>query len=282
MIQNTDQYDILIVDDTPDSLGLLNRILEERGYRVRAATNGRHALKAVEVRLPDLILLDVKMPEMDGYEVCRRLKANEQSRNVPVIFISAYGEIAEKVHGFKVGAVDFITKPYEEQEVLARVQTHLRLRELTERLEEKVSQRTEKLAAANKALKALLDQREIEKESIEQTMVANFKRFVFPYLEELDRLKPGDDAKPYVNIIRTNVEKLISPISSRLSGVYQDFTPAEMKVADLIRQGKSTKSIAKQLNTSPRTVEKHRNNIRKKLGILNKKVNLSTYLKSLS
>ena len=110
MTQKTDKYDILIVDDARDSLELLNRILEERGYRVRPANSGRLALKSVAARLPDLILLDVKMPEMDGFEVCRRLKADEHSRNVPVIFISAYGETAGKVHGFKSGAVDFINE----------------------------------------------------------------------------------------------------------------------------------------------------------------------------
>jgi signal transduction histidine kinase len=162
MVLNTDQYDILIVDDTPDSLRLLGRILEEHGYRVRAASNGRHALKSVEARLPDLILLDVKMPEMDGYEVCRCLKANEQSRNVAVIFISAYSETAEKVRGFKVGAVDFITKPYEEQEVLARVQTHLRLRELTEHLEQLVLDRTKELDEYRKHLEELVEKRTAE------------------------------------------------------------------------------------------------------------------------
>ncbi|MGD9009890.1 MAG: response regulator, partial [Desulfobacteraceae bacterium] len=121
LIQKTDQYNILIVDDTLDSLELLGRILEAQGYRVRPAPNGRLALKSVSARLPDLILLDVKMPEMDGYEVCRRLKSNEKSRNVPVIFISAHGEMAKKVEGFKAGGVDFITKPFEREEVLARV-----------------------------------------------------------------------------------------------------------------------------------------------------------------
>jgi DNA-binding response OmpR family regulator len=172
-IQNPDQYDILIVDDTPDNLGLLTSILEDHNYRVRAATTGRHALKAVEARLPDLILLDVKMPEMDGYEVCRRLKANEQSRNVPVIFISAYGEIAEKVYGFKIGAVDFITKPYEEQEVLARVQTHLRLRELTEHLEQKVTQRTGELTHANRQLRQQILERERAQEALSQEAEIN-------------------------------------------------------------------------------------------------------------
>jgi PAS domain S-box-containing protein len=145
LIQNIDQYDILIVDDTPESRELLGRILEEHGYRVRPAPNGRLALESVAARLPDLILLDVKMPEMDGYEVCRRLKSNEKSRNVPVIFISAHGETAKKVEGFKAGGVDFITKPFEREEVLARVEIQLRLHELTEHLEQLVNRRTRQL-----------------------------------------------------------------------------------------------------------------------------------------
>jgi signal transduction histidine kinase len=145
LIQKTDQYNILIVDDTLHSLELLGRILEAQGYRVRPAPNGRLALKSVSARLPDLILLDVKMPEMDGYEVCRRLKSNEKSRNVPVIFISAHGEMAKKVEGFKAGGVDFITKPFEREEVLARVDIQLHLHELTEHLEQLVERRTRQL-----------------------------------------------------------------------------------------------------------------------------------------
>ncbi|MGD9200432.1 MAG: response regulator [Chitinispirillia bacterium] len=166
VIQNSDQYDILIVDDAPDSLVLLNRILEERGYRVRAATNGSHALKAIEARLPDLILLDVKMPVMDGYEICRRLKSDDRSREVPVIFISALGETAKKVEGFKAGGVDYITKPFETEEVLARVSVHLRLRELTERLEQKVTERTIALKATNEKLQHELAERKRADEEI--------------------------------------------------------------------------------------------------------------------
>ena len=135
---------------------------------------------------------------------------------------------------------------------------------------------------ANEALKALLDQREIEKKSIEQSMVTNLKRFVFPYLEDLERQNNANDRKAYVNIIRKNIEQLISPVSKSLSGAYLDLTPTEIKIADLIQQGKSTKSIAAALNTSISTVEKHRNKIRNKLGILKKKVNLHTYLNSLT
>ena len=169
MVQNTDQYEILIVDDTRDSLELLNRILEERGYRVRPASDGRLALISVAAKLPDLILLDVKMPEMDGFEVCRRLKLDEYSRKVPVIFISALGDTAKKVEGFKVGAVDFITKPFEAEEVMARVETHLQLNELTERLEQKVAERTEALHSANAKLQHELAERKQAEAALRQS-----------------------------------------------------------------------------------------------------------------
>jgi two-component system sensor histidine kinase/response regulator len=166
MVQNTEQYEILIVDDTPDSLELLRRLLKEFGYRVRPAANGRHALKSVAARLPDLILLDVKMPGMDGYEVCRRLKSREHSRNVPVIFISAYGETANKVEGFRAGGVDYIAKPFEREEVLARVESHLRLGKLTEHLEQEVSQRTAELTLANQRLRQQIAERKVIEEAL--------------------------------------------------------------------------------------------------------------------
>ena len=166
MIQHREQYDILIVDDTPDNLKILNRMLKERGYRVRPATNGRHALKSVAARRPDLILLDVKMPGMDGYEVCRRLKSDEHSRHVPVIFISALGETAQKVEGLKAGGVDYITQPFETAEVMARVEIHLQLHELTEQLEQKVTERTEELRAANTQLQRELSERKKAEERL--------------------------------------------------------------------------------------------------------------------
>jgi putative nucleotidyltransferase with HDIG domain len=119
--------EILIVDDISANLQVLAAVLVEGGYKVRPANNGRMALNAVRAALPDLILLDIKMPEMDGYEVCRRLKADVHSRNIPVIFISALNGTDEKLLGFEAGAVDFLTKPFQPQEVLARVNAHLAL-----------------------------------------------------------------------------------------------------------------------------------------------------------
>jgi FixJ family two-component response regulator len=210
------------------------------------------------------------------------MKTDQILRKIPIIFISAPAGLDQKVKAFELGAVDFIAKPVQPEEVLVRVRTHLRLQGLIGHLEERVRRQTENAAGVNQALKALLDQREMEKRSIEQTMVANLKRYVFPYLDELDRLRIGKDVKSILGVIRANIEQLIAPVSKRLSGAYLDLTPTEIKVADLIRQNKRTKCIAERLNTSSSTVEKHRNKIRKKLNILHKKVNLTTYLNSLS
>lgn len=119
---------ILVVDDTPANLRLLVGMLKEHGYKVRPVPSGELALKAVEISPPDLILLDVTMPELDGFEVLRRLQENPASREIPVIFVSALGETDDKVRGFRAGGVDYITKPFQFEEVEARVRVHLELR----------------------------------------------------------------------------------------------------------------------------------------------------------
>lgn len=121
----TFKADILVVDDTPENLKLLSAILTESGYKVRPVTNGQRALDAVEMNPPDVILLDILMPEMDGYEVCRRLKQSRNSRDIPVIFLTALNDPASQVKGFEVGAFDYITKPFDEQTVLARIENQL-------------------------------------------------------------------------------------------------------------------------------------------------------------
>src|SRR5215475_13270548 len=130
------QKSIVIVDDTPENLRLLTQILSEQGYRVRSAPNGERALATVRKERPDLILLDIVMPEMDGYEVCRQLKADPERQDIPVIFISALNEVFDKVTAFSIGAVDYITKPFQIEEVLARVHTHLALEGMRQKLTE--------------------------------------------------------------------------------------------------------------------------------------------------
>jgi len=118
---------ILIVDDTPENLSILRKLLTDHGYQVRPALNGEIALKAVDTQPPDLILLDIMMPGMDGYEMCRILKSNEKTSQIPIIFISALTEVEGILKAFHSGGVDYITKPFRSEEVLARVQTHLEL-----------------------------------------------------------------------------------------------------------------------------------------------------------
>ncbi len=133
-----DGPNILIVDDTPANLRLLSGILKEEGYKVRPAPSGPLALSAAQNSAPDLILLDINMPEMDGYEVCRQLKADKELARVPVIFLSALSETEDKLKAFEAGGVDYITKPFQYEEVRARVETHLRIRRLQVELEDKI------------------------------------------------------------------------------------------------------------------------------------------------
>ena len=128
---------ILIVDDLPANLGVLLGVLEEAGYEVLVATSGERALTRLAYIQPDLILLDVNMPGLDGYETCRRLKADARWREVPVLFLTAQDDAADKLRGFEAGAVDYITKPLHAEEVLARVRAHLQIRALQRTLAEK-------------------------------------------------------------------------------------------------------------------------------------------------
>ena len=135
---------ILLVDDTPTNLEILVDYFADSGFDVSVATNGEKALKQIEANPPDLILLDVMMPGIDGFETCRRIKANEKIHDIPVIFMTALSETADKLKGFQAGAVDYVTKPLQQEEVLARVNTHLSLRRMQQQLEEKERQ-TERL-----------------------------------------------------------------------------------------------------------------------------------------
>lgn len=145
---------ILVVDDTPDNLRLLSAMLTEQGYTVRKAISGQMALMAVQAALPDLILLDINMPGMNGYEVCTQLKAGEQTRDVPVIFISALDEVLDKVKAFAVGGADYITKPVQAQEVIARIENQLTLVRQRSSLQERTLQLEQEIKERKRAQEA--------------------------------------------------------------------------------------------------------------------------------
>lgn len=148
---------VLLVDDMQANLSLLMRLLAENGYKVHAANSGMAALQFIDKMVPDIVLLDIRMPDMDGYEVCRRLKADERMKNVPVIFISAMDASWDKVRAFSVGAVDYVVKPVDEQEVLARVDTQVSLWSLRRNLERRVEERTAQLQTNQILLQSIID-----------------------------------------------------------------------------------------------------------------------------
>jgi signal transduction histidine kinase len=172
--------DILIIDDTPENLNLLSTMLTDQGYKVRSVTKGSTGLRGAQAASPDLILLDVNMPQMNGYEVCQHLKGDERTREIPVIFISALGDALDKVKAFSVGGVDYITKPFQVEEVLARIENHLTIRRLSQQLQQQnvqlseqniqLSQEIEERKKAEEALRRS-EAREREKaRELEQTL----------------------------------------------------------------------------------------------------------------
>ncbi|MCC5898430.1 MAG: EAL domain-containing protein [Phormidium sp. BM_Day4_Bin.17] len=172
--KDLEQADILIVDDTPENLRLLSNMLSRRGYRVRKAISGSMALTAVQTLPPDLILLDIMMPDMDGYALCDRLKEDKRTQDIPVVFLSALNDVFDKVKAFTVGGADYIAKPFQIEEVLARVHHQLRIKsaerqirqlnaDLEQRVDERTSQlreRTRQLESANRQLLDEISQRE--------------------------------------------------------------------------------------------------------------------------
>jgi len=148
LLKNASEINILVVDDTADNLRLLSKILDSQGYTIRKSLNGRMALQAAHREAPDLILLDINMPEMNGYEVCKQLKASEITSNIPIIFISALDQTNDKILAFELGGQDYITKPFQELEVLVRVKNQLLIKQQydqlvlqNQRLEQEIQER---------------------------------------------------------------------------------------------------------------------------------------------
>ena len=197
---------ILVVDDTPANLRLLTTMLRDGGYKVRPVPSGEMALRVVEAKAPDLVLLDISMPEMDGYEVCRRLKADPRWRDIPVLFISALTDTADKVRAFQAGGVDYVGKPFQFEEVDARVRTHLELR------------RKELALEANLArLKELEKQRDTLTHMIAHDMRSPLLALQLS-VELLAELVPGHDpeAATLVASARTGAAQVVEMVSQML------------------------------------------------------------------
>ncbi|MEB3281998.1 MAG: EAL domain-containing protein [Lyngbya sp.] len=227
--------DILIVDDQPANLRLLSRLLTRKGYEVRQAINGTMALQAVQAKRPQLIMLDIMMPDLDGYEVCSRLKANPETADVPIIFLSALDDVFDKVKAFTVGAVDYISKPFQSQEVLARVQHHLALQAVNQKisllnaeLEQQVKERTQQLEEVHAKLTQMAFHDELTglpnrtlfinslKEALYNAQADSYYRFALLYID-CDRFKVVNDSLGH-----SVGDQLLAAVAHRLANALPD------------------------------------------------------------
>jgi two-component system, LuxR family, sensor kinase FixL len=195
---------LLMIDDEPANLGTLTMYLEGYQVEILVARDGKSGLDKAQHAHPDLILLDVMMPEIDGFETCRLLKMSDDTRDIPVIFMTALTDIADKVRAFQVGAVDYIIKPFQQEEVLARVVTHVRLRELNEHLEQKVRERTAELMETNQRLQQEISERRHAEDALWESE-ARFRRLAENAQDMIYRMTLPDGRYEYINSFITEL-----------------------------------------------------------------------------
>lgn len=238
--------DILIVDDLPDNIRFLSTFLFEQGYQVRKAINGKMALRAVETLAPDLILLDINLPDIDGYEVCRRLKQEPSSEVIPIVFLSAGNEAIDKVKAFQMGAVDYITKPFYLEEVLVRIQTQLTIQGLQRELRKQ-----------NKQLKQTLEELKIAQENlVQQEKMALLKKVVSGVAHEINNplsfiacnIEPAKDyISQLITLIKLYQERDLE--SDPLIKAYLEEIDLEFLTLDLSKILDSMKNGAERIST---------------------------------
>jgi signal transduction histidine kinase len=196
---------LLIVDDDLLLRQAMDAFLTREGYKIRCAPNGQMALTFAREDPPDLILLDIQLPDMDGFQVCRRLKGDPQTSNIPVIFISGLEEVADKIKGFEAGGVDYITKSFQRQELLARLETHLALRRLQKQIEAQNAQLQQEIAKSKRAEEALAD-RTVQLERINRELVAlNAELDDFTNMASHDMQEPLRTLIAFSDLLRQDV-----------------------------------------------------------------------------
>jgi DNA-binding NarL/FixJ family response regulator len=293
---------VLLVDDRRENLIALTEVFRDVEVDVVWASSGNEAVKKTLSDDFALILMDVQMPNMDGYEAVEFIRREEKNRSTPILFVSAvYSDDLYKIKGVQAGAVDFIVKPVDEALLLGKVRIFLELhehkRQLAENnqaleearreleaanaeLERRVAERTDELARKNIALREMLYQIENEKEEIEASLRANVETVILPGLQRAKEMASIEGTETF-DLIERGLDELLSPFGTRITDPIHKLTPREVEICGMIRQGLASKKIADLLNLSFGTVEAHRHNIRKKLGLSSKKTNLTNYLRSL-
>ncbi|WP_456404073.1 response regulator [Thiolapillus sp.] len=281
MISATNSADILIVDDNPDMIHLLSKVLTDQGHRVRAAKDSQLALTIAQSNPPELFLLDINMPGMDGYELCAELKELEALVDVPVIFVSGYEQQEHKIKAFDAGGVDYICKPIHADELTSRVNNHVELYRLRQHLQQQVEEKTKELAETLTALRVLMTQQQNDSKETEKNILNNINSLVIPYAQRLQKTPLNENQLNIVEMLIANLKQVSESLINNHDLLQRKLTPVEIQVANLIKEGKQTKEIASLLNLSDLTISTHRKNIRKKLEIKDRKLSLNAYLSSL-
>jgi signal transduction histidine kinase len=239
---------ILAVDDTSESLALLVKILTPVGYQVRPADSGELALSAVAANLPDLILLDVRMKGMDGLEVCRRLKACEETRHIPVILISAFADVKDWVEGLELGAVDFITKPFQSEELLTRVKTHLSLSRVNVSLEQQAAA----LHQTNEQLQSEIVRRQRTEDELRQSLdrTERSRRAMLSTLEDQKRVEAAlreSEAQLRQQQKLEAIGTLASGVAHEINNPISGIMNYAQLIADTVEPGSQTAQYAGEI-----------------------------------
>ena len=284
---------LIIADDEVIISTQLEEFLSISGFDiVGIAASGVQAVAMATEFKPDLMLMDIVMPgELDG--IAAASKINRELK-IPVIFLTAYADEEMIQRAKHIGPFGYVLKPIQEQQILAAIEIALhkqnmeqKLQDAHDLLEQRVEERTqelrlksESLEEMNTALKVLLKKREEDKRELEEKVIYNVKEMVQPFLEKLGRTRLDGRQHTFLEILESNIDDIVAPFAKKLSTRYLNLTPSEIQIANLVKHGKTTKDIAELLSLSTRTIESHRDSIRKKLGIKNQKANLRTHLMS--
>jgi DNA-binding NarL/FixJ family response regulator len=282
---------VLILEDVSTDAELMMDQLTEAGitFKATCVANKKSFITAIEESCPEMILSDYSLPSYDGLSALK--VAREKCPEVPFIFVS--GALGEElaIELLKRGATDYVLKNRLSRLGPAVLRALTEVEERKERLlaEEALRQREQALAMksqsleeANTALKVLLKHREEDKAALEEQVLTNVRKLVFPYVENLKHLNLNEKQMSQVKIIERNLQEIVSPFLRNLNAAYLDLTPREIQVANLVKEGKTTKEMTDILNISSTAVDFHRKNLRSKFGIKNKRTNLRSYMASFS
>jgi len=284
---------ILVAEDDPVISKLMSDFLLILGIPGKIVRDGQEAIAALTTDCFPLVFTDMHMPHIDGMQLIRHIKKHHPTTDV--VAMTAYSQDYGLVDVIRAGAADYMTKPFTLAEFKAKIKRATRERALLQQLQheiakrrhsetdlsqqkdsllDQIEQQKEELLETNAALRLILRQRDMEKNDLANLLAARFHKEISPYLEKLNKTKLQEIQRHYLEIIAMNLESIFLPASRTNNFTHKPFTEMEVKVVNLMKQGKTSKEIAAMLHVSPGTIRTHRENIRKKLQITNTKKNL--------